>query len=62
MKESNNNTGAGVPLYQIQSSLPVLVPQFTDKLTSARIWYAQVILDHFSYLTYVQVMKSTREE
>ena len=47
---SDNNTGAIVSVYQIQSDQPGLVPQFLRKLANAHIWAAQVMVDHFSDL------------
>ena len=61
-KVTDNNPGAGVSVEQLQSYQPVLVPQFSVKITSARIWSDQVIMDHFSELTYVHLMKSTSQE
>ena len=43
-KYTDNNPGYGVSVDQLQSAQPVLVSQFT----SARIWYAQLMVDHFS--------------
>ena len=47
---------------QIQSYQPGLVPQLSGKLTSARICSAQVMVEHFSYLTCVHLVKSTGQE
>ena len=61
-KEIDNNPRAPVSVDQLQSSQPGLVPQLSVKLTSAQIWDAQVMVDHFSYLTYVHLLRSTRQE
>ena len=61
-QETVNNPGAAVPVDQLQSSQPGLVPQFLGKITSTRIWAAQVMVDRFSYLTYVQLMIITIQE
>ena len=37
MKETDNNPGAEVSVDQIQSDKPVLVPEFSGKLTSVLI-------------------------
>ena len=47
---------------RIQLDRPGLVPQFSGKLTNAHIWSAQVMVYHFSYLTYVKLMIITRQE
>ena len=60
-KETNNNPQAGVSVDQIQSAHPGLVPQFSGKLTSARTWSAQTMVDYFIYITYVHPMKSTSQ-
>ena len=62
MKEIDNNPVSVVSVDQPQSNYPGLVPQFSGKLTSARIWSEQVILDHFRNLTYVYLMISTIQE
>ena len=61
-KESDNNPGYVVSVDQLQSSHPVLVSQFSCKLTSACIWSAQVMMDHFNELTYLHLMRSTNQE
>ena len=61
-KDINNKPGSVFPVDQLQSAHPVLVPQFSCKLTSTRIWDAQVRVDHFSDLTYVHHMIITRQE
>ena len=60
-KETNNKPGDRVLVYQLQSAQPGLVPQLLGKTTSARIWTEQVMVDHFSDLTYLQLMTSTRQ-
>ena len=55
-KESDNNPGDTVSVYQLQSARPVSFPEFSGKLTSAHIWAAQVMVDHFSGLTYVHLI------
>ena len=39
-----------------------MVPQLSGKLTSARIWSDQLMVDHFSDLTYVHIMIITSQE
>ena len=58
-KETENNPGDGVSVDQLQSSHPGLVLQFSVKITSAKIWAAQVMVEHFRDLTYVHLMRST---
>ena len=58
-KDTDNNTGYGVSLEQLQKNQPGLVPKLSGKLTSARIWDAQVMVDHFNDLTYVHLIRST---
>ena len=60
-KETNSKPGDRVSVYQLHSAHPGLVPQFSGQLTSARIWTKQVMVDHFSDLTYLQLMTSTRQ-
>ena len=62
MKETDNKPRAAVLVDQLQSSHPGLVPQISGKLTSARIWSSQVMVDHFSYLTYLNLTISTIQE
>ena len=57
-----NTPGTGVSVDQLQSYQPGLVPQLLGKLTSLRIWAAQVMVDHFSYLTYGSLVKITIQE
>ena len=47
-KETNNNSGTVVSEDQLQSAHPGLISQFSGKLTSACIWAAQVMVEHFS--------------
>ena len=61
-KDNDNKPGDGVSLDQLQWDKPGLVPQLSGKLTSAHSWSAQVMADHFSDLTYMHLMISTRQE
>ena len=61
-KETDNKPRDAVSVDQLQSDQTVLVPKFSGKLTSARILAAQVMVDHFSDLTYVHLMRSTSQE
>ena len=61
-KETDNKPGYLVSVDQIQSAQPGLVPQLLGKLTSAHIWDAQVMMDHFSDLTCVYLMISTIQD
>ena len=61
-KNTDKNPGAAVSVYQIQLDKPGLVPQFSGKLTSTRIWVDQVMVNHFGDLTYVHLMRSTSQE
>ena len=61
-KGTDHNPGDGVSVDQIHSDNPGLVPQFSGKLTSARIWDSQVMVDHFSDLTYLYLMRSKIQE
>ena len=60
-KETDNNPGAAVSVDQLQSAHPGLVPKLSGKLTIVRIWYAQVMVDHFSGLAYVNLIRSTSQ-
>ena len=57
-----NKPRFGVSVDQIQSDQPILVPQLSGKLTSALICYAQVIVDHFSNLSYVHLTRIKNQE
>ena len=57
-----NTPGNGVLVDQLQSYQPGLVPQLSGTLTSVRIWAAQVMVDHFSYLNYGSLVKITIRE
>ena len=61
-KKNYNKPGDAVSVDQLQSGQLGLVPQLSGKLTSVRIWAAQVMVDQFSYLTYVHLMISTTHE
>ena len=61
-KETDNNPGSGFSVDQLQSDELVLVPQLSGKLTGAKIWSAQVMVDHFSHLVYVDLLISTSQE
>ena len=58
-KETDNKPWSGVSVDQVQSYQPWLFQQFSGKLTGAHIWSAQVVVDHFSDLTYIHLMRST---
>ena len=60
-KDTDNNPVSGVSVYQLQSDPPGIVPQLSGKITIAHIWDAQVMVDHFSNLTYVHLMRSTNQ-
>ena len=57
--DTGNKTGAGVSVHQIQSIQPGLVPQLSGKLTSTHILDSQVMVEHFSDLTYVHLIIGT---
>ena len=61
-KDTNNKMVAAVSVYQIQQSRTVLFPQLSRRLTSALIWDSQLMMDHFSDLTYVQLIRSKIQE
>ena len=61
-KENDNNKGNAASVDQLNLDHPGLVTQFSWKLTSARIWYDQFMMYHFSDLTYVNLMRSTIQE
>ena len=61
-KYTDNTPRSGVSVDQLQSVQPGLVPLLSVKLTSVPIWDAQVMVDHFSDLTYVQLIRSTIQE
>ena len=61
-KETNNKPGDRVSVYQLQSALTGLLPQLSGNIINVRIWYAQVMVDHLSDLTYVHLMISTSQE
>ena len=58
-KETDNKPGTGVSVYQIHSAHPGLVAYFLGKLTIAQIRDAQVMVEHFSDITYVHLLRST---
>ena len=51
-----------VSIGQIQADQSVWVPQISEKITSARIWYSQLKVHHYNYLTYVHQTISTIQE
>ena len=61
-KETDKNPGVSVLLDQLQSNQTILVPQLLGKLTGVCSWASQVMVDHFSELTYVKIMRSTSQE
>ena len=60
-KETENKSESMVSVYQLHSDTPGLVPQFSGKFTSARIWASQFMVEHFIELTYLNLMKSTTQ-
>ena len=62
MKDTYNNPGSIVSVYQIHAAHPGLVPQFSGKLTSSRICSSQDMVEHFSDLPYVHLIKITSQE
>ena len=58
-KYTDNNLGAGVSVDLLHSPQSGLVQQFSVKITSEIFWAAKVMVDHFSDLTYVHLMRST---
>ena len=54
-KQTDNNTEYVVSVDQLQSNQTRLVPQSSGKITSACIWDAKVIVDHFSDITYLHL-------
>ena len=62
MKNIVDKTRYGVSVDQLQSAQIVLVPQFLGKLTSVRIWDSQVVVDNFSELNYIQLMRITSQK
>ena len=61
-KYTDNEMVAAVSVDKIQSDQSGLVPQLSGKLTSSCIWSSQAIMDHFSALAYVELMRSTSQE
>ena len=61
-KDTDNNPRYGVAVDQLQSAQPGLVPQLSGKPVSAHIWSSQVMVNHFSDLTYVHLMRSTNQK
>ena len=61
-KDTYNKPEYGISLYQLWSSQPGLVPQFSGKLTSARVWSTQVMVNNLSDLTYVHMMRRSGHE
>ena len=62
LKDTDNKSVSAASFYQIHSAQTVLVLQFLGKLKSARIWSVQVLVDHFSDLTYINLIRSTSQE
>ena len=61
-KETDIKPVVAVSVDQLHSDQKGLVPKLSGKITSARIWYAQVMVDHLSDLTYVHRMRSKIHE
>ena len=61
-KYTDNKQVAAVSVDQLQSDQTGLVPQFSGKLTSTHIWSTQIMVDHFSILTYEHLMRSTTQQ
>ena len=54
-----NKPGVGVSVDQLQSDQNGLVPQLSYKLTSARIWAAQLIVEQYSDVTNIHLVISS---
>ena len=61
-KETENNLGDRVSVYQLHSYQLGLFSKLSGKLTSEHIWFAQVMVDHFSELTYVNLTIRTSQK
>ena len=61
-KGTDNKLGYTVSVDELQLDQQGLLPQFSGKIKSARIWSAQVVVGHFSDLTYVDLMRSKIQE
>ena len=60
--ETDYKPGAGTYFDQLQSAHPGLVPQFSRRIKSARIWSDQVMVDPFGNLVNVHIMRSKIQE
>ena len=58
-KETDNKPETGISVDQLHSVHPGLVPYFLSKLTIVQIRDAQVMVEHFSDITYVHLLRST---
>ena len=61
-KGNDNKTVSAVSVDQLQSAHPGLVSQLSVKITIALIWDAKIIVNSYSDLTYVQIVRSTSQE
>ena len=53
---------AGISIYQLKQYHPGLVPQLLVKLTWEIIWATQVMVDQFSGLVYVNIIRRKSQE
>ena len=61
-KDTGNEPGDAVSVYQLHSDHTGVVPQFSSKLKNAHIWSAQVMVYHVSGWTYVHLIRITIQE
>ena len=60
-KDTGNKPVYSVSVDKLWSYHPGSVPQLSGKITSARFWAAQFIVDYFSDLNYVHLMIRTNQ-
>ena len=58
-KDTKNKQGYSVSADKLQPDHPGLVTQLSGKCTCTRIWDAKVMMNHFSDITYLNLMSST---
>ena len=61
-KDTDNKPGSGVSVDQLQSYHPVLVLQFSGKLTSAHIRDSKLMVVHYSNVYHVHLTRITMQE
>ena len=61
-KYTGDKPGYSISVEKVQPLHPGLVLKFSDNITSAITWAAQIIVNHLSHMVYVYLRRRTKQE